>query len=70
MTASPRTRSSAPELAVGALVEDVGQFLRDVFPRDLLAFFKEQHHSVISFRGSQAVDAAHRSDNQRVAAFE
>ncbi len=63
-------KSSAAEVAVGALVEDVDQLAGDVFALDLLAFFEEQHHAVIGFGRAEAVDAADRGDDQGVAALE
>ena len=60
-------KRSAPEVAVRALVQNVDQLARDVLALDLLALFQKQHHAVIRFRRSQAVDAAHRSHNQRIA---
>ena len=67
---SAHTVRSAAELAVGTLVENFNELAGDVLALDLLALFQEQQHSVIGFRRAQAVDAAHRSDNQAVAAFE
>ncbi len=60
----------APEIAVGALVEDLDQLADDVVALDLLSLLQEQQHAVISFRRSQAVDAAHRRDDDAVAALE
>ena len=62
-------KGSAAEILVGSLVEYVDQFTRDILTLDLLAFFQEQHHAVVGFRRSQAVDATHRSHNQRVTPF-
>ena len=59
-------KRSAPEIALGALVQDFNQFARDVLALDLLSLFEEQQHAVISFWRTQSVNAAHRSNNQNV----
>ena len=62
-------KRSPAEVAVRALVEDIDQLARDVLALDLLALLEKQHHPVVRFRRSQAVDAAHRRNNQRIAAL-
>ncbi len=42
----------------------------DVFALDLLSLFQEEQHSVIGFRRTQAIDAAHGGDDDAVAALE
>ena len=37
----------------------------DVFPLDLLSLLEEEQHAVISFRRTEAVNAAHRCNDQR-----
>src|ERR1017187_6858274 len=60
----------AAEIALGALVENFDQLADNVVALDLLSFFQEQQHAVIGFRRSQAVDAAHRRNNDAVATLE
>ena len=61
---------AAAEIAIGALVENFDQLADNVVALDLLSLFQEQQHAVIGFRRSQAVDAAHRRDNDAVAPLE
>ena len=60
-------KCSSAKLAIGPLVEDIDQFVGDVVARNLLTFFQKQHHAVVSLGRAQTIDAAHRSDDQRVA---
>ena len=61
---------AAAEVALGALVENFDQLADDVVALDLLSLFQEQQHAVIGFRRAQAVDAAHRGDDDAVAPLE
>ena len=63
-------KGPAPEIAFGALVENLDQLADDVVALDLLSLLQEQQHAVIGFRRSQAVDAAHGGDDDAVAALE
>ena len=56
---STHPECAALEIGVIAFVEDFHQLAEDVIAADLLSFFQEEQHAVISFRRSQAVDAAH-----------
>ena len=60
----------APEVRVVALVENLDQPPRNVFAADVLALLEQQQHSVVRLRRAQAVDAAHRADDDRVAPLE
>src|SRR6202162_1299086 len=61
-------KGSAPEVAIGAFVEDVDQAARNVFALDLLALFEKHHHAVIRFRRAEAtISASRRSNSDRVA---
>ena len=60
----------APEVRVVALVENLDQPPRNVFAADVLALFEQQQHAVVGFRRAQAVDAAHRAHDDRVAPLE
>ena len=60
----------APEVSLGALVQDLDQLANDVVALDLLSLLQEQQHAVIGLRRSQAVNAAHRRDDDAVAALE
>ena len=57
------------EIGVIAFVKDFHQLAEDVIAADFLAFFQEEQHAIVGFRRSQAVDAAHRSHNDAVAAL-
>ena len=61
---------AAPELFLGALVQDFDQLADDVLALDLLSFFQEQQHSVVGFGRAQTVDATDRSHDDAVAALE
>ncbi len=60
----------APEVRVVALVENLDQPPRNVFAADVLALFEQQQHAVVGLRRPQAVDAAHRAHDDRVAPLE
>src|SRR6202795_2789445 len=60
-------KSTAPEVAFGALVENFNQLASDVPALDLLSLFEEQQHPVVSLRRTEPVDAADRSNDQTVA---
>jgi hypothetical protein len=60
---------AAPKVCVIALVKNLNQAAGNVLAADALSLFKQQQHSVISLRRPQAVDAAHRADNDCVATF-
>ena len=60
-------KRSAPEVAVGALVENLDQLAGNVLALDLLALLQEKQHAVIRLGRAQAVNATHRSHDQAVA---
>ena len=61
------TKGPALKVTIVAFIENLHQFAENVLALDLLPFFQEEQHAVISLRRSQAVDAAYRSDNNAVA---
>ena len=63
------SKRAAPEISVSAFVENVDQAAGDVLALDLLALFQKHHHAVVGFRRAEAVDATHRSHDQRIAAL-
>jgi len=63
-------KGPAPEVVIVPLVENLDKAARDVLAGDVLAFFEQKQHAVISLGRPQTVDAAHRTDDDRVAAFE
>ena len=64
------SESSAAEVDVIALVEDLDEAAGDVFALELLALFEQQQHAVVGLRATEAVDAADGADDDAVAALE
>ena len=60
----------APEVRVIALVKNLHQPPCNIFAADVLPLLQQQQHPVVSLRRSQAVDAAHRANNDRVPPLE
>ena len=63
------SKSPAAEIRVVALVEDFDEAARNVFAADVLALLKQQQHAEVGLRRAEAVDAAHRADDDGVAAL-
>ena len=66
----PHPERPAPEVRVVPLVQNLHQPPRNILAADALAFFQQQQHPVVRFRRPQAVDAAHRADDDRVPSLE
>jgi len=63
---SPHPERPAPKIDIVALVENLHQPPQNVLAADALPFFQKQQHAVIRLGRTKAVDAAHRTHNDRV----
>jgi hypothetical protein len=61
---------AATEVDVVAVVEDFNEAAGDVFALDVLPFFEEHQHAIVSFGRTETVDAGDGADDDSVAAFE
>src|SRR5436853_28591 len=61
---------AARECMIVPLVLDLDQLSQDLIAVDALSAFEREHHAVIRFRRSQAVDARHAGDDDDVAPLE
>ena len=55
---------------MGPLVLHLGELSEDLVEGLFDVLFKELEHAEVGLRRTQAIDAAHRGDDQHIAAFE